>query len=403
MDRVTKQIAEILSKYEEINFYTMTTMDVKNSTDPGITINITLKKVEERKKLGLMDVFVFDTTLGKDFDSLRKEGFDVASKVQAGGPPAGKAVAMKLVTDDTSKLDVLAKVAADFEKKIRSYKGSKNVENSSGDTPGQFIFTLKKDVITTVGISPSVVIGEMLSMMNGVGVGTIAHDGEDLDVTLKYSQFINVIKPDDILAHTFSVGPKTYRMGDFIDPVFKNAVASVKREAGLITVSIGADVETGINATEVQSEFTDFAKNYDFPPGISYKTGGENADNADLIMAVLTAFFIAILAIFALLTLLFNSFIQPVIVLYSVVMALPYVMIGLLLTGNQFSLPFGIGFIAFTGIAVNHGIILIDAININLRKGMQSFTALVEAGSSRLEPMLLTTLTTALGILPIAL
>jgi HAE1 family hydrophobic/amphiphilic exporter-1 len=77
-------------------------------------------------------------------------------------------------------------------------------------------------------------------------------------------------------------------------------------------------------------------------------------------------------------------------------MSLPYVMIGLLITGNQFSLPFGIGFIAFTGIAVNHGIILLDAININLRKGMQSFTALVEAGSSRLEPMLLTTLTTAL-------
>jgi multidrug efflux pump len=84
-------------------------------------------------------------------------------------------------------------------------------------------------------------------------------------------------------------------------------------------------------------------------------------------------------------------------------MSLPYVMIGLLITGNQFSLPFGIGFIAFTGIAVNHGIILLDAININLRKGMQSFTALVEAGSSRLEPMLLTTLTTALWILPIAL
>jgi hypothetical protein len=73
MDRATKEIAEILSKYKEINFYTMTTMDVKNSTDPGININITLKKVEERKKLGLMDVFVFDTTLGKDFDSLRKE------------------------------------------------------------------------------------------------------------------------------------------------------------------------------------------------------------------------------------------------------------------------------------------------------------------------------------------
>jgi HAE1 family hydrophobic/amphiphilic exporter-1 len=163
-----------------------------------------------------------------------------------------------------------------------------------------------------------------------------------------------------------------------------------------VTVSVGADFEVGINATETQAKFTAFANKYDFPPGINYKAGGENAENSDLVIAVLIAFFIAILAIFSLLTLLFNSFTQPVIVLYSVIMSLPYVMIGLLITGNQFSLPFGIGFIAFTGIAVNHGIILLDAININLRKGMQSFTALVEAGSSRLEPMLLTTLTTAL-------
>ena len=84
-------------------------------------------------------------------------------------------------------------------------------------------------------------------------------------------------------------------------------------------------------------------------------------------------------------------------------MAIPFVFVGLLLTGNKMSLPFGIGFIAFTGIAVNHGIILIDAVNINLRKGMKGFTVLVEAGSSRLEPMILTTLTTCLGILPLAL
>ena len=85
-------------------------------------------------------------------------------------------------------------------------------------------------------------------------------------------------------------------------------------------------------------------------------------------MAVVSAFFIAVMVIFAILTLQFNSFSQPAIILYSVVMSLPFVMLGLLATGNQFSMPFGIGFIAFTGIAVNHGIILIDAINQNLQK-----------------------------------
>lgn len=85
-------------------------------------------------------------------------------------------------------------------------------------------------------------------------------------------------------------------------------------------------------------------------------------------MAVFTSFFLAIMFIFAILTLQFNSFSQPAIILYSVIMSLPVVMIGLLITGNQFSMPFGIGFIAFTGIAVNHGIILISAINENLEK-----------------------------------
>ena len=185
MDRITQKVAEILSKYEEVNFYTMTTVDVKNSTDAGISITVTLKKKDERAKLGLMDVFAFDKAINQDFDAIRKEGFDVASEVAEGGPPAGKAVAIKLVSDDSSKLDTLAKVASDFEKQIRSYEGAKNVENSSGDTPGQFIFSLKKDVITTIGLNPSLIIGEMFSMMNGVGVGTIAHDGEDLDVILK--------------------------------------------------------------------------------------------------------------------------------------------------------------------------------------------------------------------------
>jgi multidrug efflux pump subunit AcrB len=155
--------------------------------------------------------------------------------------------------------------------------------------------------------------------------------------------------------------------------------------------------------SDIQAKFLKFAQSYSFPAGTSFSAGGENQENAALISAILSAFFIAILAIFAILTLQFNSYKQPIIVLYSVLMSIPFVLVGLLLTGNQLSMPFGIGFIAFTGIAVNHGIILIDAVNINLRKGMQGITALVEAGSSRLEPMILTTLTTSLGILPLAL
>lgn len=147
----------------------------------------------------------------------------------------------------------------------------------------------------------------------------------------------------------------------------------------------------------------DFAEKYDFPAWISYSSGGENEENAELVEAMLSALIISVFAIFGILTLQFNSFLTPMIVFYSVFMATPFVFLGLLITGNPFSLMFFIGFIAFMGISVNHGIILLDAINTNLEKWMDTFTAMIEAGASRLEPMLLTTITTVLGMIPIAL
>jgi multidrug efflux pump subunit AcrB len=182
-----------------------------------------------------------------------------------------------------------------------------------------------------------------------------------------------------------------------------NATASVNRTDGDIQITVGADLEPGVDSVKTTATITKYAEEYTYPAGVSYSAWGENEENSELIIAVLSAFFISLIAIFAILTLQFNSFSQPGVILYSVVTALPFIMLGLLATGNQFSMPFGIGFIAFTGIAVNHGIILIDAINQNLKKWMMGITALVEAGSSRLEPMALTTVTTVLGILPVAL
>lgn len=239
--------------------------------------------------------------------------------------------------------------------------------------------------------------------MNGVIVGSIEDNGEDMNVVLKTNIFASGAKMEDILSIPFIVGPTAYIVGNFVETRTQNAIASVNRENGKVQISVESDLETGIDSVSSQAAFVDYASKYSFPTGISYTVGGQNDANSELITAVVSAFFIAVMVIFAILTLQFNSFSQPAIILYSVVMSLPFVMLGLLATGNQFSMPFGIGFIAFTGIAVNHGIILIDAINQNLQKGMTGFTALIEAGSSRLEPMTLTTVTTVLGILPIAL
>ncbi|MDD3302890.1 MAG: efflux RND transporter permease subunit [Candidatus Gracilibacteria bacterium] len=392
-----KNLDKILGKYKEINYYTIS---VKNNS---VSVTVQLFKKAEREKLKERSVFEIEKLLSKDLEIYENMGLKVTTEALKSGPGGSKAVGIKLTTEKSEQLSELIDTAKIFEKKLKTIPGTKSVELSSQDTPGQFIFTLRKDVLGIYGIPPAAVYGYIIQMMNGINVGAIEDNGSDMDIYIKQENFREDVNIEDILNSTFTYAGKTYQIGNLIEYNTKNSIASISREDGKIIISVEADLEKGVDTVGTQTKFEDYAKTFEFPNGISYMKGGENEENKELIVAVLSSFFLAIMVIFTILTLQFNSYSQPLIILYSVIMSLPFVMLGLLLTGNSFSLPFGIGFISFTGIAVNHGIILIDAININLNKGMNSFTALVEAGSSRLEPMTLTTFTTALGILPIAL
>lgn len=368
-----------------------------------VSITIQLTKKWDRKDKWERDVFALEKDLMQKLTKLESQGFKVTSNIIKGGPPGGKAVGLKLIAEKAEYLPTLIQVSKEFRDHLKSIPGTKNVGTSSADTPGQFIFTLKKDLLANYGITPSIIYSQLSQNMNGVTIGTVEDNGDDMNVVVKTDTFLSGALMEDVMNISFNMGNSTYRIGDFVDMNIQNAVAVIKREDGKVQITVDANLESGMDTVAVQNQFEQFATSYNFPKGISYSKWGENEANKELIVAVFSAFFIAIMVIFAILTLQFNSFSQPAIILYSVVMSLPFVMIGLILTENRFSLPFGIGFIAFTGIAVNHGIILISAINENLEKGMKGITALVEAWSSRLEPMTLTTLTTALGMLPISL
>lgn len=366
-------------------------------------ISVQLTKKGERSMRGERDVFAFHEDMIRELSKLEKYGFKVTGKLPEGWPPSGKAVGLKLIAEKAEYLPTLIQTSKSFQAYLRTIPGTQNIGTSSKDTPGQFIFTLKKDLLANYGITPAIIYSQLSQNMNGMTVGTIEDNGDDMNVVVKSDTFLSGALMEDVLGIPFTVGPNTYRIGDFVDTQVQNAVASISREDGKIQITVDADMKAGMDSMKAQTAYETYAASYPFPKGISFSKGGETESNKELITAVFSAFFISIMVIFAILTFQFNSFSQPLVILYSVIMSLPFVMIGLILTGNKFSLPFGIGFIAFTGIAVNHGIILVSAINENLQKGMEEVTALVEAGSSRLEPMTLTTLTTALGMIPIAL
>jgi HAE1 family hydrophobic/amphiphilic exporter-1 len=135
----------------------------------------------------------------------------------------------------------------------------------------------------------------------------------------------------------------------------------------------------------------------------------EWAENKELIISTIKSLFIAIFLIFSILVFQFNSFRQPAIVLYSIILALLWVNIWLFLTWNPYSMPFMIWFIALTWIVVNDAIILIDRINKGIENAetnnvdVDYIEQLVIAWKTRLQPIIVTTLTTVFWVLPLAL
>jgi multidrug efflux pump subunit AcrB len=181
------------------------------------------------------------------------------------------------------------------------------------------------------------------------------------------------------------------------------AITSIQRQDTDITITIASDVQEGITPTVVQTAVDELMRTYKLPTGIRYEQGGENQENADLIQTTVTAFIVSLLLIFGILVLQFNSYSQPIIIMYTVLMGFLGANIGLYVTGNSYSMSFGIGFIALTGIVVNIAIVFIDKINTNVERGMAPIAAVIDSGRTRLQPIILTQLNTVFGLLPTAL
>ncbi|MEM1268598.1 MAG: efflux RND transporter permease subunit, partial [Bacteroidota bacterium] len=139
------------------------------------------------------------------------------------------------------------------------------------------------------------------------------------------------------------------------------------------------------------------------PPGTVARLGGQNAEMAGSFRSLMFALLLAVFLVYLVMASQFESFIHPLVILFSVPLALIGAVWGLFVTGSTVSVVVFIGLILLAGIVVNNAIVLIDLINSLRAEGMERGEAIREAGRLRLRPILMTTLTTVLGLLPLAL
>ncbi|UWD50357.1 efflux RND transporter permease subunit [Clostridioides difficile] len=301
-------------------------------------------------------------------------------------------------------LDVLKILGKEAEKEFSSIKGFRNVETSLADTTQEAQFTIDKHRAQEYGVNTAEIAGLLRTAINGDSVTTATIDDYKVDVNLKFKAD-SVDNLEDI--KQLKVGSATGKevpLGAFSDIKMVDGLQSISRTDGDFSVNITATLDNldAGTATKLALEKTNKMV---IPKDYSIGVGGETEMMNESMASLGFSMVIAIALVYMVMVAQFESFSKPFIIMFCVPFAFVGVVLSLLVTGQSLSTVGMLGIILLIGIVVNNGIVLIDYIE-QLRKANHSndLIGLVSIGcAARLRPVLMTTATTILGMLPTAL
>lgn len=403
---------------------------IEIDTPGGSTLEDTAKIVAEVEEelIKMKDVKIFNTTIGGneidnavinlefvDRELLSKSGFEITDEIEekmkyipgaqiivrgiASGPPVGKPISIKLIGEDLEGANELANIYGEILNEIR---GVYNVEVSTKKGVPQIYIDIKENKAKQFGLNVSNIATQLRGQIEGVVATTIKDGRDEIDVVIKNpdNKFDDINRIQDIYINTQS--------GDEIplinvaNLIELDGISSIKHEDTERTIIIDADLKQGFNINDVIDEFNLRAKEYDIPNGIEVGYGGDVEGIQDNFVNLFQSMILAVFLVFIILTLQFKSIAQPFAILTTVPMALVGVVYGLAITGNDFGFYSFMGLVALVGIAVNDAIVLIDYMNYLRSEGSELIDAIKEAGITRFNPVLATTMTTISGVLPLA-
>lgn len=321
------------------------------------------------------------------------------------GPGEGAPVEVTVRGEDLETLDL---ISADVKAILEGVEGTKDVRTSVPDAPGEIVYSVKRDILGSYGITPMQVASTLRNAVYGTEATTIRVEGDDLDIYVQYDLATDPDAPKDISLEAIdSILIQTNKgnlpLSTFVETSYGLNRTRIEHNDGDRVARVTANVKNGYLAQDVFIALGEELPKLTVPAGYEVSAGGQNEDTDQSFADLGRAMIIGIFLIAALLIWQFSSYRQPLFVISSIPLALIGVLPGLAIIQQPLSFPGMIGVVALAGIVVNNGIILVDRINENRRDGKDKDEAITESCESRLRPILLTTITTVAGLLPLVL
>lgn len=338
--------------------------------------------------------------LRKQYENYNAGKFSVNE--DAGGPPAGSDIQIKLFGPDLTSLNTYASKVEDF---LEKEPGLTNIDRSIKSGTSKIVFVPDQQKMAGYGLTADTTGFWLRLFATGIKIDSIKLDPDlniSEDITLRMES--NSPNAEDISGINIPTLSGPLPLTSLGKLVLQPNPTLITREDGKRTISITASVKKGYTSPQINSKLEGFAKaGLNLSSGYSWSTGGVNEENQNSINSIFKAMIISILLIVITMILQFNSFRKALIVILVIPLSISGVFIMFGLTQTALTFPALIGVLALFGIVVKNSILVMDKITANIKTGMEFSESIADAASSRLEPIALTSITAIVGLIPITL
>ncbi len=367
----------------------------------GITVNLIDKNDRETESLELVK------KIKKDIESVLPTFSEVDIAEIQEGPPSGAAIDIQITGED---FVIMERTANSLKLELAKLDGLKNVTDNIPEKTTQFSWAFDADMLAKFGLTTSSVSETLRAALHGVTVFQIFEGDETIDIDLRLD-FAGESEWEDLEnLEIISQIPIKTPSGEFIrlEQVAKGTLgAQVSQITHLDTkriIFVKSDLADKTPVSQVTPDIEKIIEkvktDLNLRDTVNIKLGGDDEDSMRLVIEMIQSMVFALFLILIALILQFDSFSRAISILMLVPFSLTGVFWGFFLIGQSISFPTMIGIVALAGIIVNDAIVLIDRINQNHLKFNDKHKGIVTAGVERLQPILLTSLTTVFGLLP---
>lgn len=406
--RIARQIDSIIyAKYPEVILVSASAG--ANSSDNAfaamqttgshiINYNMRLTDVEARER----SIYVISDLLRQDLDGIPEiRQYTITPGGAMGGMVGGAAtVDIKVFGYD---MDLTNTVANDLKEKMRELPGVRDVKLSRDDLRPEYNVVFDRDRLSYYGMNSATASQAVRNRIDGLVASKYREDGDEYDIVVRYAEPFRTRVEDVENITLYNAQGRPVKLKEVGSVVEEYAAPEIERENRQRVISVESTLGAGVALGDVVTEVNRLLAGYPTPDGVDLEVGGTVEDQGDAFTDLMTLFVLIVILVYIVMATQFESLKFPFIIMFTIPFAFTGVFLALWMTSTPLSLIALIGAIMLVGIVTKNGIVMVDYMNLLIERGSGVFDAVIAGGKSRLRPVLMTSFTTVLGMLPLAI